>query len=185
MNQNQNPYLARKTNSRPLRSGTRMSVRPSELEPRSASHSPRQDSDAGRLVWTSIVWWGCLPNTTHQRICSVCAISGLLRVKRPHVNANRNIRPRLVVLLLRNSLLPAERTGGQLLSLMHCPPPPTRIRALAQQHRRQLRSIVNRVSQPGVCFLRPTRCDGLLVRRVCAPPSSAATTRPPAKMSHD
>lgn len=31
----------------------------------------------------------------------MCAISGLLRVKRPHVNASRNIRPRLVVLLLR------------------------------------------------------------------------------------
>lgn len=61
--------------------------------------------------------------------------------------------------------------------------PHTRIRALAQQHRRQLWSIVNRVSQPGVCFLRPRRCDGVLVRRVCAPPSSAATTRPPAKMS--
>jgi hypothetical protein len=87
---------ARKPNGRSLRSGTRMSVRFRNL-----SHAvPHTVPVRHRLAWMTIVWWGCLPNTTHQRICGVCAISGLLRAKRPRVNASRNIRPRSVGLLL-------------------------------------------------------------------------------------
>ena len=43
-----------------------------------------------------------------------------------------------------HSLLPAERTGGQSLSTLSLPH--TRIRVVAEQRRRQLRSIMNRVS---------------------------------------
>ena len=130
----------RKPNSRPLRSGTRMSVRHRNL-----SHAVHHTVPVRRrLVWTPIVWWGCLPNTTHQRICSVCAIGGLLRVKRPHVNASRNIHPRSVVLLLRTHFCRPNELAvspSPALSLPH-----TRIRVVAEQRRRQRRSIMNRVS---------------------------------------
>jgi hypothetical protein len=170
----------RNLENRPLRSGTRMSVRHRNL-----SHAvPHTVPVRRRLVWTSLVWWGCLPNTTHQRICSVCAISGLLRVKRPHVNASRNIRPRSVVLLLRIHFCRPNELAVSSSPLCTVRPTPGS-GLLRNSTAGSSRSIVNRVSQPGVCFLRPRRRDGLLVRRVCAPPSSAATTRPPAKMSND